>query len=93
MSNAPDIYPACGQKVRYRVVNGKPVRLPCECRACKQQGGSWTVLTWRYSDNSGGGVIRVYEDEQQARTDMAMLAERCDSRVFDVCDVPFVTAV
>lgn len=34
MSKAPDMCSDCARKVRYRVVDGKPVRLPCECKTC-----------------------------------------------------------
>jgi hypothetical protein len=53
--------------------------------------GTISVITWRYSDGSGMGVVRAYQDEASARFDLSMLKDQCDgSRIFEVHDVPYM---
>lgn len=46
------------------------------------------VLWWKYSDGSGQGIIRAYEDEQRAKDDFALVEESTD-RTYMLDHVPF----
>lgn len=49
------------------------------------------AITWKYSDNSASGVIRVYESKEVADRDAEMLAEHSDgTRQFQVTPVPYI---
>ncbi len=39
--------------------------------------GKVQVIYWKYSDGSGCGVVRVYENVETAEKDLAMLREHC----------------
>lgn len=45
------------------------------------------VLWWKYSDGSGQGIIRAYEDEQRAKDDFALVEESTD-RTYMLDHVP-----
>ena len=38
------------------------------------------VICWKYSDGSGFGVVRAYEDEERAQKDLEMMRDICDAR-------------
>lgn len=42
------------------------------------------VITWRYSDNSGYGLVRAYCDEEKAREDLKLLEEHGETRRFSI---------
>jgi len=49
------------------------------------------VLVWRYVDNSGHGVSRVYQDETRANADL-QLAQEADGgsgRSYELLTVPY----
>ena len=49
------------------------------------------AITWKYGDNSAGGVIRVYETQATAERDAQMLVEHSDgTRQFHVVPVPYI---
>lgn len=48
------------------------------------------AITWKYYDNSAGGVIRVYEMQATAERDAEMLVEHSDSKQFQVVPVPYI---
>ena len=50
------------------------------------------VLTWRYFDNSGHGVVRAFASEADAQDLQALLAAHSESRVFEVEPTPFQEA-
>jgi len=39
--------------------------------------GKAQVICWKYSDGSGCGVVRVYENVEAAEKDLSMLREHC----------------
>lgn len=49
------------------------------------------AITWKYGDNSGSGVVRVYDTQEAADRDAEMLAENSDgTRQFQVVPVPYI---
>lgn len=48
------------------------------------------VITWRYSDDSGHGIVRGYEKESEAQLDLAMLREHAQGRLFEIVNVPLM---
>jgi hypothetical protein len=46
------------------------------------------VLSWHYSDRSGGAIVRAYEDETRAREDFALVEEDY-TRNYELAQVPF----
>lgn len=46
------------------------------------------VLTWYYFDGSGHGVIRAYEDKEEADSDLSMLREQAQIRQYELTEVP-----
>lgn len=56
----------------------------------KMNGNAVYVLWWRYSDGSGAGVIRVYENKVTADEQKAMLEEHCDGmKRFELTMAPY----
>lgn len=49
------------------------------------------VLTWRYPDNSGHGVVRAFVDENDALRMKELLTEHSD-RLFEVVEVTMESA-
>lgn len=48
------------------------------------------VIFWKYSDGSGCGVVRGYENAEEAQDDMKLLQEQCEGvRQFTLCEAPF----
>lgn len=51
------------------------------------------VITWKYSDGSAFGVVRVYYTQESAELDEKMLRENSDgTRQFEVVAVPYFDA-
>ena len=50
------------------------------------------VLTWRYHDGSGMGVIRVYYVEHVAKRDLRMLNDQSAGRVYELHTVDLISA-
>jgi|GEM_PF-6102600 len=48
------------------------------------------AITWKYSDNSGFGIVRVYSEQEAAERDLEMLKEHSDTRQFDICAVEYI---
>lgn len=48
------------------------------------------VITWKYGDNSGAGVVRAYEHESQCDIDFNMLKEQSSSRLFEKVKVQMI---
>lgn len=46
------------------------------------------VIWWRYSDNSGAGVVRAYADRQRAEEDMEAFTHGENGRVYEIVDLP-----
>jgi hypothetical protein len=47
------------------------------------------VLIWTWSDRSGFGVVRAYDDEARARDDLDLVANDGTSRCYTLEKVPF----
>ena len=48
------------------------------------------VITWRYSDGSGSGVVRAYEQKDEAEEDMKFLdANGNTAKNFYIVETPF----
>ncbi len=50
------------------------------------------VLTWRYSDNSGGGVIRAFASEADADELAELLRAYAETRQYEVVQIPLQVA-
>jgi len=44
------------------------------------------VIWWRYSDNSGAGVMRAYADRQRAEEDLELLEVNAD-RTYEIAEL------
>jgi hypothetical protein len=49
------------------------------------------VLSWRYSDGSSSGVLRVYVDGDRARMDLELLEAECTSKNYELERLPLTT--
>jgi hypothetical protein len=50
------------------------------------------AVVWRYSDNSDGGIVRVFSTEESAHDLLCILRENSDTKIFDVVEVSWEDA-
>ena len=55
----------------------------------KQTSKIW-VITWRYTDGSGSGCIRVFENKDTAQRDMDLLEMQDSPRCYELAEVEYI---
>lgn len=48
------------------------------------------VIVWKYSDGSGHGIVRAYEDKEEADVDLRMLVAHCVTKCFEIEETDLV---
>ncbi len=48
------------------------------------------IITWHWPDKSGFGIVRAYDNEEDAKRDLAMMKQHADSKNFDLATVELI---
>ena len=48
------------------------------------------VILWKYSDGSGSGIVRIYENQDSAIADYDMLRSQNSDRIYELTDAEYI---